>query len=110
MPAGEGDGPLGRFELVLGANGSSPGIQTSFRHSPAGWRPCRPADLPALDLGGSGVPVVRPVLSLVLGLQLPIASRDEELADAAWAAGETARWRPTLTAALAAPGYDCTGL
>jgi hypothetical protein len=56
------------------------------------------------------VPVVRPVLSLVLGLQLPIASRDEELADAAWAAGETARWRPTLTAALAAPGYDCTGL
>jgi hypothetical protein len=30
MTAGEGDGPLGRMELVLGANGSSPGIQTSF--------------------------------------------------------------------------------
>lgn len=55
------------------------------------------------------MPVVRPLLRLVLGLQLPIASRDDELADAAWAAGEKARWRLTLTAALAGPGCDYTG-
>jgi hypothetical protein len=45
--------------------------------------------------------MVRPVLRLVLGLQLPMATRDDALADAAWAAGEAARCRPTLTAALA---------
>ena len=53
--------------------------------------------------------MVRPVLSLVLGLQLPMATRDDALADAAWAAGEAARWRLTLTATLAWPGFQHTG-
>ena len=47
------------------------------------------------------LPVVRPVLSRVLVLQLPMATREDALADAAWAAGVAARCRPTLTAALA---------